>query len=137
MPYEPLDHTGDTGVRIEARSLEELFLDSVKALTDTITDIEALGSSVEENVKMEASDRDQLLHDFLQELLFRFDTERFLTKEGRVTFPTPLSLKAELRGETFDPKRHPKKTEVKAVTYHRLHIERKGSRYTTEIIFDL
>ena len=137
MPYEPLDHTGDIRVRVEAHSLEELFLDAAKALTDTITDSAALGSRVEKKVTIKASDRDQLLHDFLQELLFRFDTEEFLTKEGRVTFLTPTSLEAQLRGEIFNPKRHPKKTEVKAVTYHRLHIEKKGASYVTDIIFDL
>jgi SHS2 domain-containing protein len=48
-----------------------------------------------------------------------------------------FSMRASVSGEEFDPERHEGRLLIKAATYHRLKIERKGDRWETEIIFDI
>ncbi len=38
MSFSFFDHTGDIGVRVRARTLDELFRDAAAAFTDAITD---------------------------------------------------------------------------------------------------
>ena len=45
-------------------------------------------------------------------------------------------FRAVIKGERFDPKRHPQKVGVKAVTYHRMEISRKPSEVTVKFILD-
>ena len=54
-----------------------------------------------------------------------------------VTDLTDQHLTAKVGGETIDPERHEIYTEIKAVTYHGLRIEQKGSRWYAEILFDV
>ena len=48
-----------------------------------------------------------------------------------------LHLEADVSGEVFDPARHTIFTEVKAVTFHDLQLERDERGWKVEIIFDL
>ena len=50
--------------------------------------------------------------------------------------------RARIRGETFDARRHSRRMDVKAVTYHDLHVARMdatdgGERWEATIIFDI
>ncbi len=59
---------------------------------------------------------------FLSELLLLHETEAFLVRDASVRSvgTPPTALVASVRGEPFDPDRHPARVEVKAVTYHGL-----------------
>ena len=46
-------------------------------------------------------------------------------------------LKATCYGESFDPLRHKIKTGVKAATYHMLKVDKDGSGYKAQVIFDV
>jgi len=46
-------------------------------------------------------------------------------------------LEADVSGEVFDPARHTIFTEIKAVTFHDLQLERDERGWKVEIIFDL
>ena len=48
-----------------------------------------------------------------------------------------LHLEADVSGEIFDPARHTIFTEIKAVTFHDLQLERDESGWKAQIIFDL
>jgi len=47
------------------------------------------------------------------------------------------ALRGEVRGEPFDPKRHPIEREVKAITYHQLSVERDGQGWRARVYVDL
>jgi SHS2 domain-containing protein len=136
MGYRRIAHTGDTGFEIEGQSLPELFREAALGLLDTITDPETVQTSVKREFHIEARDTEQLLVAWLSELLYRFDTEDLLFSEFSIQIRDGTHLKAEAKGEVFDPKRHPIKTEVKGVTYHQLKIE-GGPPYRTRVILDL
>jgi SHS2 domain-containing protein len=81
-------------------------------------------------------DVDYLLFDWLSELLYRFEREHFLASEIDVT-RTANGLTARVRGETLDPARHIVSHEVKAITYHQLHVQQTADGWEVEVIVDI
>ena len=88
---------------------------------------------------MRASGRDEaeLTVAYLGELLALQDTEGFLARRIEVTTSgqPPRALTARLWGEPFDPGRHLARTEVKAITFHRLLFDAR--RGTARVIVDI
>ena len=85
---------------------------------------------------VEADERDDLLYDWLDELLFLFDTKHVLLCQFDVRVKDG-GLAATVRGEAVDPDRHRLDMEVKAITYHELKVERTSGGWLAEVIVDL
>lgn len=137
LKYKLIDHTGDVGVEVSGKTREELFGNAAYALFDIITDAERIAPSSVRDINLEANDLDQLLVVWLNELLYLFDTERWLFGSFKIDALSERKIRSRAEGEKFDTERHPIKTEVKAVTYHGLKIEEKEGLWKTQIVFDL
>jgi len=137
LPYYQLVHTADAAWRIRGDSLPELFDNAAAALTATLTDRRYVRAREVREVVMEAPDREALLVDWLNHLLYLFDTEGFLVRQVQIFALTDQVLQARVRGEIFDPDRHVQKTAVKAATYHHLEIIRKNGGWQATVILDL
>jgi protein archease len=140
MPWTVLDHTADVGIEVHAATLDALFADAASALCDVITDVERIEARVEAACELTAEAPDLLLVTWLEELLFRFDSEGVLYPCGEVRVAGAegaWTLAARLRGEAYDPRRHPLKVQVKAVTYHGLEVARDEQGWRARVIFDL
>ncbi len=134
MRYRLLEHTADAMVEVHGENLGERFGNAAYALFDQITDITKVEPKGEMEIVLTAESRDQLLVDFLQELLFLHDTEDLVFCEFGVT-TDGKKLEARVRGEKFDEKKHPKRSVVKGVTYHRLEFDDDEGIIT--ILFDV
>jgi len=134
MRYKPLEHTADAMVEVHGKDLGERFGNAAYAMFDQITDVTKVEPKGEIGVVLTAESRDQLLVDFLQELLFLHDTEDIVLCEFDVT-TDGKKLEARVRGEKFDEKKHPKRSVVKGVTYHQLEFDDKEGVVT--ILFDV
>jgi SHS2 domain-containing protein len=135
--YETFDHTADLGLRIRAGSLEQLFAEAGRALFSVIVDNFDDVRPVEEvQVAVAGTQTDYLLFDWLNELLYRFETEQRLFCDFQVQV-TPAGLEARVRGERMDPRRHHMAHEVKAVTYHGLRVEQTDDGWCAEVILDI
>jgi SHS2 domain-containing protein len=135
--YQPLSHTGDLGMLVYGRDLPELFAHAAWAMFDLMSDVTTVRPQQTVTVSVEATDLEDLLVRWLNELLYLYDTQRFMYCEA--LFPTlePTRLTATVRGEPFDPPRHPIDTEIKAVTYHQIAVEQVAGRWQARVIFDL
>jgi SHS2 domain-containing protein len=134
-----LEHTADIRFEAYGKTLDECFMNAAKALTYSITDPRTIKEETKEEINLEADDLERLLHDFLSEMLFRFDTEAMLTNAAKVEIKENrgYSLKAELSGEVYDPDVHHLKAEVKAVTYHNLKVKKEEGLWTAEVLCDV
>jgi len=74
---------------------------------------------------------------FLNEIIFLFDAQRFVLKDARILKLGKKSLRAELRGERFSSQRHQPGITVKAATYHGLSISREGGLWKIKVILDV
>ncbi len=135
--YRQLPHTADLAWRIRGGSLPELFENAAGALVATMTDRRYIRRLEKREIEVESPDREALLVDWLNRLLYLFDVAGFLGREFQVTALTDRRLQATAWGEVFDPGRHPEKTAIKAATYHRLSIVPREDGWQATVILDL
>lgn len=135
--YELLEHTADLGIRVWGTDLKGLFINSASAMYELIADIRVVRPTISFDVKAEAQDKDELLKNWLSELLYYFHVKNILFSKFMIKDLTEKNIISIAKGEEIDKKRHTLKHEIKAVTYHNLKIEKKGRRFITDIIFDI
>ena len=136
-PYRQLPHTADLAWRLWGASLPELFENAGRALSATLTDRRYLRRRATREVLLRAGDREALLVDWLNHLLYLFDLDGFLARDFQVESLTPERLKARVTGECFDPARHPARTGGKAATFHQLSIMPVGDGWQATVVLDL
>lgn len=135
--FETFDHTADVGLRVTAATLEELFVEAARGLTSLLVEnIDEVRPSLTETIRLVGSEADYLLFDWLNELLFRFETSKLLCCEFIVHL-SDQGLDATIRGEPSDPTRHRLVHEVKAITYHGLSVQQTESGWQAELILDI
>ena len=137
--FEVFEHTADVGLRIEATSLEELFVAAARGVFSLVVENpESIEPRQSLTLELEAEDFEGLFVDWLRELIYRFETEHLLLCECRVNlFDGNRRLRAECRGEPADWTRHLPDNELKAVTYHGLRVEPTPTGWEAEVIFDI
>ena len=135
--YEVFEHTADVGLRVTAPELDGLFEDAARGLFSLIVENPAeVREQRQVQVALVEGDRRYLLHDWLNELLFRFDSERLLLSRFDVRVGES-GLEAEAYGEPLDHGRHRLAHEVKAITYHGLMVQRESQGWVAEVILDI
>jgi SHS2 domain-containing protein len=134
--FEFIDHTADAGIRVKAPTVEDLFATAALAFSELVTRVDSVDCRVERRFKLQEDDIETLLVSWLQELLYLLDTEALVFARFQVTLHD-LSLAATAWGDFFDPKIHPMKTEIKAVTYHQLEVTKSDQGWQAQVIFDI
>lgn len=132
--FTVIEHEADMGLEIYGRNLAELFMHAGAALFSLITDPETIAARFTRQITME--NEEGALVVFLNELLYLWDTERFipgtfsvLEKAGRFNIV--------MTGEAFDPGKHPVYKEIKAVTYHKFAIKQENNLLKATIFLDI
>lgn len=135
--HEVFEHTADIGLRVRAATLNELFAEAAVGLFSVIVaNLDAVRPVQEITFQIEGSQLDDLLFDWLAELLFTLDTRRLLFSRFEVEV-RPDGLRAVAHGEPIDRARHELDMEVKAITYHGLKVEPVSDGYQAEVIVDI
>ena len=134
--YEYFDVTADIGFKAYGESLNEAFENAGLAIFNIISDTSNVEPKKEISFKIRSEDEISLLYDFLEELLFYHEIEFMLFSEFHVGIDDMLQLRATIRGEAIDWDRHERKTEIKAITYHKMDV-RKTDIFEVQAIVDL
>jgi SHS2 domain-containing protein len=135
--YEFFEHTADLGLRVVADDLPSLFRDAATGLFAMIVEGDPRGDIVKRYAfSIEGSRRDLLMFDWLNELLYRFETERHLLGRFEVEL-SEAGLRGSASGFALGANRDRLIREVKAITYHGLKLERHGRGWLAEVIVDI
>lgn len=135
--YDIIDHTADIGVKAYGKTLSECFENAAKAMFDIITDKSEIESIGEYNIILESSDLEQLLVDWLSELLFLNSAKNLVFGFFKIDLDEKKnSLSAKIFGEKYNISKHKIGTEIKAVTYHILEVKKKKP-YHVQVLFDI
>lgn len=136
--YEYFEHTADVGLRVRAATPAELFADAGRGLSGLIVaDLSRVEPRETLTIALPGDAWDYLLLDWLNELLYLFESRRFLGAEFRVRVDAS-GLRAEVAGEVLDASRHGMEHEVKAVTYHGLRVTQEGDGgWLAEVVLDI
>lgn len=140
--FEFLPHTADARIRLEAADFAGLLAEAARALAAALVerpDSIRTGQTVQIAVGWDPeSDREDVLFDWLCELLYRFDTEHFVPALVAALDASPEEgVRATLRGEAFDDARHGQNMDIKAITYHGLFVQSTDTGMVAEVIVDL
>jgi SHS2 domain-containing protein len=134
--YEIIDRSTDLLLRITAPDLPQLFAEAARGLTSILVD--SLDDILPEreiafNVAGSPEELDYLLFDWLNELLYLFDTEEILLSKFDVTL-TDEGLTATALGERLDPGRHRLNFEINNISYDHLSLDQTAAGYVVEVI---
>jgi len=132
-----LDHTADLGILVYGKDLRELFTNAGEAFFTIITDLQMVRESTERTIQIESSNLEDLMVNWLGELLYLHDVDGLLFKSFSIDELRDGTMRARARGEVFQEERHVIKTEIKAVTYHQIQVKEERGRWRARIIFDL
>jgi SHS2 domain-containing protein len=139
--YEFLEHEADIGVRASGDCWECAFKAGAVGLLEVMADPSAVKGTAERKVSLSAGDVGALFVSWLNEILYLRDAEEMLFSSCEISIARrsgdELELRAALKGEKLDPKRHGLKTEVKAATYSGLRYEEAGGRCAVQCLLDL
>ncbi len=136
-PFEILNHTADIRIKAYGRDLKELFQNAAFGMFEILADLEGITTSTELEIKAEAPDKEELLIEWLDELLYNFCTKYIIFSEFNITELTDTNLTAKVKGRFIGENKNRLRTEIKAVTRHDLHIEEKKGHYEVQIVFDV
>jgi|SRR4051794_21194138 len=137
MNFEILEHPADVGFRAWGDSLEDLFGNCAGALISIILDPSNVERNQRWDLEAEGSDRESLLVNWLNEVLYYVDTRRIVFDSFAVRFQEPFRLSCEATGEHRTPEKHPVRVSVKAVTYHQLLLSKTGPEWIAEVFVDV
>lgn len=136
--HETFDHTADLGLRIRVADLETLFVEAAQALFAAILENpEGVRATHQQEIQLPTDEREYLLFDWLNTLLYHFDSEHMVFTQFEVHLDEQ-GLRGVAHGEPLDRTRHELSHEVKAITYHGLKVEpTPEGGWLAEIIVDI
>ena len=129
-----LDHAADVMVRCKGKDLEECFENAAYAMFDQIVDASRIEHTLTREIEISANDDEERLYSFLSELLFVMDCDSLVFNDFKVSIIND-KVRCIAKGEPLDVKKHHAKSEIKAVTYHMLSVDRNEPSVT--VIFDV
>lgn len=135
--FEFLEHTADSKFRAKGNTLEEAFENAALATFETMIDTEKIDANLTEKINISSQNYEELFYNWLSELIYIFSFKNIVFKdfEVRIKENKKKRLRAKAIGEKIDLNKHNFETEVKAITYHQLKIE-KDNGYTIEALLD-
>jgi SHS2 domain-containing protein len=132
-----LEHTADVGIVATGASVGEALAWVATGMFSVIADLDSVAPRECLDISLVSSNREALVVDWLNELLYRYEAEGFLPREFKVRVDDAgTALRAECWGEPVDPERHQLLAAVKAATYHGLELS-YDSQWRIQVILDV
>jgi SHS2 domain-containing protein len=132
--HEFLEHVSELRLRVRAPTLDGLLSEAGKALGELLLRGEhATAPGPPREVVVSSSDREALLVDWLNELLYLAETERWAPVHFEPIHVSDREVRARVRGVPI----RETPSLVKAATHHRLRIEHENGDLQAEVILDV
>ncbi len=134
-----LDHTSDAKFQAYGGTLEEAFVNAALAVVSLMWDPAEVERRLDHPLDVRGRDLEQLLVRFLGEIIYIFETRRFLAAGvDDLTIDKEnggFRLRAVFRGDDT-PEKYAVFGEVKAVTYNEMRID-TGPPVTVQVVVDI
>jgi SHS2 domain-containing protein len=143
MPYRYIDDiaVADSAFEAWGQTVEEMIMAaSDAALNIMVSNLESVAFRESRVRAFEDTQIDMLLFQILQEIIFFKDAERLLLRVRSIWLHEAGNLwnaAVEFQGESIDAERHDLIVDVKAVTLHRLHVEKRNDGWAATVVVDV
>ena len=137
-PYEYLEHTADMGLLVRGKNLLELLKNAAQGLLETMAVVDTIDETTSIEIHLTAESVEELFVGWLDELIFRHETEEIFFKRADIHRCSETEMSATVYGEPVNFDKHEVYTEIKSVTYHQLEVLQKtDGSWRAQVIFDL
>jgi SHS2 domain-containing protein len=137
--FEYLEHTADLQFMSYGSTLGECFRNAARAMFSTIVAPETIDDKITRKIELHEKDLQTLLHNWLAELLFLFESDLVVFNDFdlKVEWDNGYNLEAVAKGDEIYHNKHQIETDIKAVTYHDMRIEKKDGVWTAKVLCDI
>lgn len=136
--YRITKHQSELAVRVAGNSQADLFANSALTLFDVmVTDVQKIECKESIPLEVEGTDRDDLMVNWVRELLYLYQGSGYLLKEFLIREVKDTLVKADVRGEKIDPDRHEIQQEIAAVASHKSRMQKTGNQWIAHLIFEI
>ena len=138
MDYRYLEHTADAEFIAYGRTLDEAFVNAARAMCALVVDPEKVKPAAVREIDIMADSLENLLYDWLSELLYLMDVELLVFSRFEVAIAPDgqQRLTGRAYGEKAGPQ-HEIALDIKAVTYHDLRVEKRNNTYEAQVLLDI
>lgn len=140
--HRSVEHTADLAVELWAPDEAALLVEGARALVELLTEGAVIRATAERPLELTAIDPEDRLVRWLGEVLYLAAVEGFLVHDATITLSGTLSgtlpgtsLRGTVRGQPDAEALL--RTEIKAVTYHDLRLERGPAGVRARVVFDV
>jgi SHS2 domain-containing protein len=130
---EEVEHTADRAFRIRGRNLPELLENAAQAMVALDGEPPAVECFTRRVIEVEGSDRETLLVNWLNEILYLEQTRNEFYDHFLLSDVTKNHLRAQLYGRQLDHS----VTSLKAVTFHNLEVKESSEGLEATIVVDV
>lgn len=132
-----MEHTADIGLEVEARSLEECYARAAAGLFSSFAEeAPAAGEERTMAVSLSATSLEELLVLWLEELLYRADTDHLAFTAFKVEAVDDTSLRGQAAAREVGSQ-EAAEPPVKGVTRHDLWVRKEGDTWRAHVILDV
>jgi SHS2 domain-containing protein len=135
--WQHFAHGADIGVRGRGATLDEAFAQAAVALTAVVADPATVRPAESVHLQCRMGDRDLLLYEWLNTLVFQMATRHMLFSRFDVHVSADR-LEAVAHGEVVDVARHAPAVEVKGATLTELAVRQEpDGRWVAQCVLDV
>lgn len=132
--FRYIPHTADAQFQAFGKIFEEALKNAGRAVINLITDITKIKPRLTHKFKVEANSREDMVVDFLQELLFLIEVKGFLMYDAKLKLDG-ATLQAEVFGDLV--KNYETHGHIKAITYHNLLVKEDKNGVMIQAVVDV
>jgi SHS2 domain-containing protein len=134
--YHISKHASDLTLRVVGKTQPDLLVNSGIALFDLMSDLDKVEARERLPLEVEGIDQDDLIVNWMRELLYLFQVSGYLLKEFQIQEIKDNHVRAEVCGEKFNPDAHEIRQELLSVLYEQCRMEKTGSQWTARVTFE-
>lgn len=135
--FELIEHPADIGLRFWGPTLGEAYIQAAQGLRSMLAGEGEVRISRQVPLDISGQDRLEVLFNWLNEILFRFDAEQLVLGSFELLAVSEQAISAVGHGEPYDPGRHETPYYVKAITYHQMALEPERDGWHGQVYVDI
>jgi SHS2 domain-containing protein len=134
--FEFLEHTADIKFRVFGKTLEEVFENSVLAVSNILSKSKKIKSVKVQRMRIEGGDNENFLYSLLEQVIYLFDAENFIVSKAKIEFDeTVRNMKVTFYGD--DSKKYSGLDHIKAITYNEMFVKKAKDGWEAQVVVDV
>ena len=140
-PFDAYKEFGTIGLKVNADEQQQIFDYAAQGMLKMMFNVTEIRESEKIKISVQGASKEELLVNFLNEILQQINEQEKAIASVQILSFDPLHLKAVLSGENFNRNKHPKKGNIKRVSFQNVEIKKTAVEvngplvWHTELIF--